>query len=87
VRTILALLILVVPTIAIADVQWHKFSASDKDPAKLSIGKVSAVIETRKEKDGFFHEDNLIMTVQIPDQKPDQYWFSSSYGYGEIAIE
>jgi hypothetical protein len=44
-------------------------------------------ITTREVREAAFREDYLVMTVRVPGQKASEYWFTSSYGFGEIAVQ
>src|ERR1043165_243807 len=75
------------PLLALADVHWHKFGVPGSDKEAITVGRISVNIATRDERDAAFHEDNLVMTVRVPGQKARKYWFESTYGFGEIAIQ
>jgi hypothetical protein len=75
------------PALAIADVQWHKFAiGGEGDKQSLTIGQVSLTIQTRDVRNADFKENYLVMTVHVPGQQTSEYWFTSSYGYGEVAV-
>lgn len=82
------LLLLLWPALAFADVQWQKFFVGGEgDRQSLKMGHLALTFRTREVRNADFKEDHLVMTVQIADQKPDEYWFESSYGQGEVAID
>jgi hypothetical protein len=75
------------PTLAMSDVRWQKFFVGGEgDKQSLKISHVAFTFRTREVRNADFKEDYLVMTVQVADQKPDEYWFESSYGQGEVAI-
>ena len=85
--TLLVLLFLW-PALAIAEVQWHKvFVGGEGDKQSLKIDGVSLMIQTRDLRDADFKEDYLVMTVSVSGKKPSEYWFTSSYGQSEVAIQ
>jgi hypothetical protein len=86
VSTLLAFLLLL-PMLALADVRWHKFGVSGSDTNTITIGRVSVSITTREVREAAFLEDYLVMTVRVPGQKASEYWFTSSYGSGEVAVQ
>jgi hypothetical protein len=69
------------------DVRWHKFSVSGSGQYAFTVGRVSVSIATREVPDAAFREDHLVMTVRLPGQKAREYWFASSYGLGEVAVQ
>jgi len=71
--------------LAMADVQWHKFGTTG-DKETIALGSVTVTIETQKVTDSGFPGDDLILTVPIPGHKPRQYYFTSAYGYGAVAV-
>src|SRR2546422_497691 len=80
---LLALLVLA-PALALAEVRWHKFGvASDKET--IAVGRVTVTVETQKVQNSGFPDD-LIITVVAPGRKPSQLYFTSSYGFGSVAI-
>jgi hypothetical protein len=83
---VIALLLFVSHLSAVADVQWHKFGVSDNETVAIHIGRISVTVQTREVQGAAFREDHLVMTVRVPGQKPSEYWFSSAYGYGEVAL-
>ena len=89
ISALLALMVLS-PVLALADVQWHEFgsSPSDKYPIKdtITIGHMKLTIEAKTNTDSGFPGDDLILTVRIPGEKSRQYYFTSAYGYGAVAI-
>lgn len=84
--TLLAFLFLA-PMLALADVHWHKFGVSGNDTNTITIGRVSVSITTREVEEAAFRDDYLILTVRVPGQKASEYWFTSSYGFGEVAVQ
>jgi hypothetical protein len=84
----LLLLLFLWPALAFADVRWQKFFVGGEgDRQSLKIGRVALTVRTREVRNADFKEDHLVMTVQVGDQKPDEYWLESSYGQGEVAID
>ena len=79
-------LVILLPTLALADVRWHKFDVSGGDKNTITLGRVTVTVQTRKVQEAAFREEYLVMTVRAPGQKPSEYWFTSSYGYGEVAV-
>src|SRR5258708_2421218 len=78
-------LMILSPALALAGVQWHKFGATGhKD--KIVLGRVTLTIETQKNANSGFPGDDLIITAQTSGREPTQYYFTSSYGYGSVAI-
>jgi len=79
-------LMVLLPMLTLADPQWHKFGVSGSDKDNISIGRVSVTVQTREVHEAAFREDYLVMTVRVPGQKPSEHWFTSSYGFGEVAV-
>ena len=73
------------PVRASADVQWHKFGVAGHKET-IALGRVTLTVEAQKAADSGFPGDDLIITAQTPGQEPSQYYFTSSYGYGSVAI-
>src|SRR5438128_7196793 len=80
---ILATLFLM-PMLTLADVQWRKFDVSDGTKETITIGHVVITVELQKEQTSGFPDD-LLMTVKAPGQRPNEFYFNSSY-FGWIAI-
>lgn len=80
-------LLFLAPVLALADVQWHKFGVSGGDKAAITMGRMSVTVERREVQEAVFREDYLVITVRVPGQKPSEYWFTSAYGYGEVAVQ
>ena len=78
------------PMLASAGVQWHEFGCSPSDvyPIKdtITIGRTILVVDTQTNTDSGFPGDDLILTVRSPGQKARQYYFTSTYGFGAVAI-
>ena len=72
------------PALALADVQWHKFDVSGGSKKTISLGRVVVIVELQKDQTSGFPDD-LLMTVKAPGRKPSQFYFTSSY-FGSIAI-
>ncbi len=68
--------------LAFADLQWHKYDAAEKQT--ITFGHATVSIES-KPLDTVFTDD-FVLTLQMPGQKPRQYYFSSSYGNGSVAV-
>jgi hypothetical protein len=81
---ILLALLLLTPALALAEVQWHKFGIAN-DRETIALGRVTVTVETQKVQNSGFPDD-LIITVKAPGRKPSQFHFTSSYGYGSVAI-
>jgi hypothetical protein len=82
------MLLVLWPALAFADVRWHNFFVGGEgDTQSLKIGHVALTFRTREVRNADFKEDYLVITVRRKDQKPDDYWFESSYGQGEVAID
>ena len=81
---VLALMALLAPA-ARADLPWHDFGKDDQKDT-IAIGRVTMVIEERTNSASAFPGDDLVMTVQSAGQKPAQYFFTSAYGFGSVAI-
>jgi hypothetical protein len=85
--TVFLVLLFLWPVLGLADVQWHKFFVGGEgDKQSLKIGNVSLAMETRDVRNADFKEDYLVMTVRVSGREPDEYWFTSSYGSGEVAV-
>ena len=72
--------------LASADVLWHDFGKSERPTNTIAIGHASITIETLADTNSAFPGDDLMMTVRMLGQKPCDYYFSSSYGYGSVAV-
>jgi hypothetical protein len=72
-------LIVLLPSLALADVRWHKFGVSGSDKDTVTLGRISVTVQTREVQGSAFREDYLMMTVRAPGQKAIKYWFESSY--------
>jgi hypothetical protein len=83
--TFIALIVLS-PVLVLADLRWHKFGVSGSDKDTMTIGRVSVTVQTREVQEAAFREDYLVMTVRVPGQKATEYWFTSSYGFGGVAL-
>jgi hypothetical protein len=83
-------LMLICPMLALGDVQWHEFGHSTNDvyPIKdtITIGQTILVVDTQTNTDSGFPGDDLILTVRSPGKKVRQYYFTSTYGFGAVAI-
>jgi hypothetical protein len=86
VRFVITLLVLW-PFLVMADVKWHKFAVSEGDRETLTIGAVSVTISVRHVKDAWWPEDNLILTVCGKGRSTNELVFTSSYGFGDVAVE
>ncbi len=74
------------PLLASADVHWHKFGIGTiSDKVTISLGHVTLTVEPQKVQTSGFPDD-LTLTVHTPGAKARQYDFTSTYGYGEVAI-
>jgi hypothetical protein len=82
---ILSVLIILSPALALADLQWHRFGDTG-DKRMIKFGRATVSIEPQEAPDASFPEDDLVLTLQMPNQKPRQYYFNSAYGYGAIAV-
>lgn len=82
-RSLLLTLLLLCPLPAVADVKWHSF----EENTKIAIGRMTITIETRESPETGFQGDDLILTVRGPGQPESHYWFTSSYGFGSVAIQ
>jgi len=78
-------LLFLMPALALADVQWHKFDVSGGSKKTIALGHVVVVVELQKVQTSGFPDD-LLMTVKAPGQKPSQFYFNSSY-FGSIALQ
>ena len=73
------------PVLALADVRWHKFgTAGDKET--LAVGHVTVTVELQKVQTSGFPDD-LLMTVKTAGHKPSQFYFTSSYAFGSVAVQ
>lgn len=79
---LLSSLMILAPMLAIADLQWHDFGAAKKQT--ITFGHATVSIES-KPPDTVFTDD-FVLTLQTPGQKARQYYFSSSYGSGSVAV-
>jgi len=79
-------LMVLLPMLALGDVRWHEFDVSGSDRKTITVGRMSVMVETRAVEGAAFKEDNLLITVSVPGQKKREYWFTSSYGMGAVAI-
>ncbi len=71
--------------LALADVQWHKFgTAGEKNT--IAVGRVTVTVELQKDQTSGFPDD-LLMTVKTAGHKPSQFYFTSSYAFGSIAVQ
>ena len=77
-------LLLLMPVLALADVQWRKFDVGDGRKDTITLGHIVVTVELQVQTSGF--PDDLLMTVKAPGQKPSQFYFTSTY-YGAIAIQ
>lgn len=81
--SVILTLLLLCPFLALADVNWHPY----EEHTKIKIGRVEITIETRESSETGFQGDDLILTVRGPGQPESHYWFTSSYGFGSVAIQ
>ena len=79
---ILSFLIFLTPMLAFADLQWNKYDTTKKQT--ITFGHATVSIESKPPDTAF--TDDFVLTLQMPGQKPRQYYFSSSYGDGSIAV-
>ena len=82
--TLLALVVLS-PMLALAEVKWQDFGRSSSEKATLALGRVKLTVELQKVQTSGFPDD-LMITANALGRKPCQVWFTSSYGYGSVAI-
>jgi hypothetical protein len=78
------ILLLLAPVLAQADVRWHKFEVGRGSKEPITLGRVVVVFELQKDQTSGFPDD-ILMTVKTPGQKPNPFYFTSSY-YGSVAI-
>jgi len=83
--SVLLALTVLSPVLALADVQWHKFgTAGDKET--IALGDVTVTVELQKVQTSGFPDD-LLMTVKTAGHKPSQFYFTSSYAFGSVAVQ
>ncbi len=82
--SVLLVLLVFLPMLALAAVEWHKYGGSDKDT--ITLGGVTLIVEAQQTTSTGFTGDDLKITARVPYQKPTAYYFTSSYGYGAVAI-
>jgi len=79
------------PILALGEVQWHEFGRSPSDvyPIKdtITIGHTALIVEAQTNTDSGFPGDDLILTVRNPGKKARQYYFTSTYGFGSVAVQ
>jgi hypothetical protein len=73
------------PMLALADVQWHKFGTAG-DKQTIALGHVTVTVELQKVQTSGFPDD-LLMTVRTAGHKPSQFYFTSSYAFGSVAVQ
>jgi hypothetical protein len=78
------------PMLALGDVRWHEFGRAPSDvyPIKdtITIGHTILIVDTQTNTDSGFPGDDLILTVRSPGKAARQYYFTSTYGFGAVAI-
>lgn len=78
------------PMLAFAGVQWHEFGRAPSDvyPIKdtITIGHTILIVDTQTNTDSGFPGDDLILSVRSPGKEVRQYYFTSTYGFGAVAI-
>ena len=78
------------PILALGGVQWHEFGRAPSDvyPIKdtITIGRTILIVDTQTNTDSSFPGDDLILTVRSPGKEARQYYFTSTYGFGAVAI-
>jgi hypothetical protein len=83
-------LVVFCPILVLADVQWHEFGRATNDvyPIKdtITIGRTILIVDTQTNADSSFPGDDLILTVRSPGKEARQYYFTSTYGFGAVAI-
>jgi len=84
---VLVAAVCLMPMLGLADLSWHKFGVSGGDTNTIRIDRLSLSITTREVREAAFREDYLVLTVHHPGQNGREYWFTSSYGFGEIAVQ
>jgi len=84
-RSSVSLWLVLSPLFAMGDVRWHKFGTSG-DKETIVVGHVTVTVELQKVQTSGFPDD-LLMTVKIPGHNPSQFYFSSSYGFGSVAVQ
>jgi hypothetical protein len=72
------------PVLALADVEWHKFGTADKEP--IALGLVTVTVELQEVQTSGFPDD-LLITVKTASQKLSRFYFTSSYGFGSVAVQ
>jgi len=83
--SVLLPLMVLSPVLALADVRWHKFGTAG-DRQAIAVGHVTVTIELQKDQTSGFPDD-LLMTVKTSGHKPSQFYFTSSYAFGSVAVQ
>jgi hypothetical protein len=83
--SVLLPLMVLSPMLALADIQWHKFGTAG-DKQTIALGHVTVTVELQKDQTSGFPDD-LIMTVKTSGHKPSQFYFTSSYAFGSVAVQ
>ena len=73
------------PALALAEVQWHSFGGG-ADVDKIKIGQVMVVVANQPNPHSEFPQDDFVLTVRTVNSTTNQFLFSSSYGYGAVAV-
>ena len=69
-----------------AGVSWREFHSSGNASAVFRFGQTIVTIQNRETQEPAFREDSFLLTVRRRGQKAINYEFSSSYGFGELAV-
>ncbi len=82
--SVLLPLMVLSPMLALAGVQWHKFGTAGEKKT-IGIGRLTVTVELQKDQTSGFPDD-LLMTVKTTGRKPSEFYFTSSYAFGSIAV-
>jgi hypothetical protein len=87
-RALVGLLVFVMlPTLASAEVHWHRFDVSLTTTQSIKVGSVSLTVRRREVRNADFEEDHLLIVMRRPGKPEMEEWFDSSYGMGAVAIQ
>jgi len=72
-------------SLALAEVQWHNFGGG-ADTDKIKIGQTIILVASHSDAHSEYPQDDFMLTVRAADSTTNHFLFSSSYGYGAVAV-